>query len=111
MTLIKALWRGEIPLYKTFWLFGFAVNFLLNITFLYFEFQPHVLSNIMGIIFFGVLVLFAVVYGPFILIATWRSANKYQGLQQYAIAAKFMVILGWGRYLQSLGEFGKAFSQ
>lgn len=107
MELIKALWRGDISLAKTFWLFGFCVNFVLNLTFRYFNFQPQILSTFIGQILFFLIILFAVVYGPFILIAIWRSANK--SLSRYAIAAKFMVILGWAGYLQELVEFGKVF--
>lgn len=107
MELIKALWRGDISLAKTYWLFGFCVILLLKLTFLCFYSQPQILSTFIGQMFFFLLVLFAVVYNPFILIAIWRSANK--SLSRYAIAAKFMVILGWLGYLGELGEFREIF--
>ncbi|TAK08158.1 hypothetical protein EPO44_03005 [bacterium] len=110
MDLIKELWRGDVPLSTAFWRFGFGVNFLLNAAFLYLNFQPDILTTAIGMIFFLLLLLFFIVYGPFILIAIWRSANKYQGFQRNAVAAKIVVILGWGRYLQSLAEFAKEFS-
>ena len=110
MALIKALWRGDISLAKTFWLFGFGVNLLLTVVFLYLNSQPAILSNALGRIFFFSLVAFYVIYGSFVLIAIWRSANKYQGLQRISILAKIMVIIGWARYLQSLGELVKIFS-
>lgn len=110
MELIKELWRGNIPLSRAFWLFGFGVNLLLNISLLYLTFQPDLLTMKIGAIFYLLLLLFYIIYGPFILISIWRSANKYQGLQRYAIAAKIMLIIGWGRYVQSLAELAKEFS-
>ena len=60
--------------------------------------------------FFFSLIVFSIIYGPFILIAIWRSANKYQGMQRVSILAKIMVIIGWVRYFQSIGELMKIFS-
>ncbi len=111
MDLIKELWRGNVPLSRTFWLFGFGVNLLFTIAFVYLNFQADLLTSKVGAIFYLLLLLFSLIYGPFILIAIWRSANKYQGLQRYAIAAKIMVIIGWARYLQSLAEIGKELSR
>jgi phosphoglycerol transferase MdoB-like AlkP superfamily enzyme len=110
MELIKELWRGDIPLSRTFWLFGFGVNLLLTIALLYLSFQAEILTTTIGMIFYFLLLLCSILYGPFILIAIWRSANKYQGFQRNAIAAKIMVIIGWGKYLQSLAELAKEFS-
>lgn len=110
MDLIKELWRGNVSLSRAFWLFGFGVNLLFTIAFLYLIFQPDLLTTKIGAIFYLLLLLFYIIYGPFILISIWRSANKYQGLQRYAIAAKIMVIIGWGRYFQSLAELAKEFS-
>jgi len=92
MDLIKKLWRGDVALSTTFWLFGVGVHVLLAITFSYLERQPDILTTEVGKTVYLLLALVAITYGPFILIAIWRSANKYQGLQRYAIAAKFMVI-------------------
>lgn len=110
MDLIKELWRGNIPLSRTFWVFGFGVNLLLTMALLYLNFQPDLLTTKVGAGFYLLLLLCSTIYGPFILIAIWRSANKYQGFQRNAIAAKIMVIIGWGRYLQSLAELAKEFS-
>lgn len=110
MELIKELWRGNVPLVRTFWVFGFGANLVFTLAFLYLDFQPDLSTTIMGAIVSLLLVLFYVVYGPFILISVWKSANKYQGLRRYPIAAKYMVIVGWGRYLQLLAEIGKQFS-
>jgi hypothetical protein len=107
--LIKELWRGDVPLSRTFWVFLFGVNFLLNAAFVYLNFQPDILITAIGVSFYLLLLLFFIIYGPFILIATWKSANKHQGFQLNAVAAKFAVILAWGRYLQSLAKFAEEF--
>jgi len=103
LDLIRLLWRGEISLAKTFWLFGFCVNILLSAGINYFLIlNPQTLSTSTGYISLWVLVIFSLIYAPFIYISIWRSANKYKGLQRYAIAAKIMVIIGWGRYIMEV---------
>lgn len=67
MALIRDLWRGDVPLVKTYWLFGVVAGIFFRIAF---------------------------AYGVFISFATWKSANKYRGQQRYAILAKVAVI--WG---------------
>lgn len=110
MELIRALWKGDISLAKTFWLFGFCINLLFMITFFYFEIQPQILSTPIGWILFCLLLLFSTIYGPFILISIWRSANKYKGPFVYTILAKVAVIMGWGNYIRGLGEIGRFLS-
>jgi hypothetical protein len=110
MELIKQLWRGGIPLSTAFWRFGVGVSVLVNAAILYVNLQPDMLETAVGMLLFLLLIVFAVIYSPFILISIWRSANRYQGLGRNAVAAKVVVILGWGRYLQSLAEFAKEFS-
>jgi hypothetical protein len=103
MDLIKSLWRGDISLAKTFWLFGFCVNLLFSAGINYFIIMnKHALSTSAGFISLWVLIIFSLLYAPFIYISIWRSANKYRGLQRYAIAAKIMVIIGWSRYIMEV---------
>jgi hypothetical protein len=108
MELIKALWHGDIPLSKTFWLFGVCVSALFKAIFLCFTFQPQIFSTDIGWIFFLSMTILALIYGPFILVSIWRSANKYKGLARYAIMAKVMVVFGWGGYVRDLVETAKA---
>ena len=103
MDLMKSLWRGDISLVKTFWLFGFCVNLLFIAGINYFLIvNKQALSTSAGYISLWVFIIFSLIYAPFIYISIWRSANKYQGLQRYAIAAKIMVIIGWGRYIMEI---------
>jgi len=103
MDLIKSLWRGDISLAKTFWLFGFCVNLLFSAGINYFLIlNKQALSTSAGYISLWLLIILSLIYAPFIYISIWRSANKYQGLQRYAIGAKILVIIGWGRYIMEV---------
>lgn len=94
MELIRCLWRGDMPLVKTYWLFGVVASIMFNITFTYIGYQDDTFtSGFGGFIVLGWL-LFYFIYSVFICVAIWRSANKYQGLQRYAVLAKVAVILG-----------------
>ena len=94
MALIRDLWRGDLTLVKTYWLFGVVGGIFFHIAFTYIEYQSAVFSTGFGPAFVFGLVIFFFTYSAFILVAIWRSANKYQGLQRYAILAKVGVILG-----------------
>ena len=93
MDLIRDLWHGEVPLVKTYWLFGVVAGIFFNIAFTYIEFQISALST--GILIFVLgLYSLSIIYFIFISVAIWRSANKYKGPQRFAILAKSSVILG-----------------
>lgn len=103
MDLVKTLWRGEISLLKTFWLFGLCVNLLFSVGINYFLIiNPQALSTSAGYISFWVLKAFTLIYFPFIYISIWRSANKYKGSTVWAMLAKLMVIIGWGHYIMGI---------
>jgi cytochrome c oxidase assembly factor CtaG len=109
MDLIKDLWHGDVPLVKTYWLFGVAVGILLNVTFIYIEYQPAAFASAFGQVLVLGLAMFVFIYSAFICVAIWRSANKYQGLQRYAILAKIAVIFGVMGMIKTLLEiFGPA---
>ncbi len=42
MALIRDLWRGDLPLVKTYWLFGVVGGIFFNIAFTYIEYQSAV---------------------------------------------------------------------
>jgi len=94
MALIRDLWRGDVPLVKTYWLFGVVAGIFFRIAFAYIDYQSAVFSSALGAIFVLGIAVFAFAYGVFISFATWKSANKYTGQQRYAILAKVAVI--WG---------------
>ena len=109
MDLILALWRGDVPLVRSYWLFGVVAGLFFNIAFMYIEYQNAVFSTGVGLIFVLALVVFVFTYSVLIFVAIWRSSNKYKGLQRYAILAKLAVILGVMALIKAVLEiFGVA---
>lgn len=94
MSYIQKLWRGDVPLVITFWVW----NFLLAVA----------IGIILGVISWFVEVSYKallVVYLPFyafLTVAVWRSANKYTGKAIWAVLAQVVMILGWVRHLVDL---------
>ncbi len=88
-TTIGRLWRGEIALHETFWrytiAYGLLINAITSISFLI------LIANDQAI---PALVLGYVVSLPcnlFLLIALWRSADRYRGARS---TARFMQVAG-----------------
>jgi len=98
--LVRALWRGDVSLAKTYWLFGVVVGVCYAIVFAYIEYQSRGLSEGLGPVFIIALRLSCFLYAMFINIAIWRSANKYRGPKQWAILAKVMVLVSWAALIK-----------
>ncbi len=89
MTQVAALWRGEVPLAKTSWLYGVVGVLLLT--------APVLILPILG---FGpqlreLLIALSVValpYTAFIAVAIWRAADNYQGRRAWSFVAKGSVL-------------------
>lgn len=84
---LSNLIKGEIALWKTYWLFGVVGNIIVTILINVFAQFSESLFLIMLII--------AIIYKIGVFIAIWNSASKYIGLKIWAIVAKIMVILGF----------------
>jgi hypothetical protein len=95
VNIVKALWRGEVPLWKTYWVFGFCVSTTFNVALLYL--RTHILSVYSqsgGKALFWIVWSGAVIYGLFILVAIWRSAGNYNGSATYAVLARVAAGIG-----------------
>ena len=92
--MVKQLWRGEIPLAKTFWVFGVAAWALFIIAAILIEYNRVPLAGSLGQIPAYLLLLAPYVYFPFIYVAIWRSADNYSGPADRAIMAKITIVLG-----------------
>ena len=92
--IVKALWRGHVPLWKTYWLFGVLVNsaILIIIGLIITCCSDYVLSTNIKLFWTTIIMAYAIWYPPFILIAVWRSANNYKGNKRWAGLAKIAVI-------------------
>ncbi len=93
MELIRSLWRGDVPLVKTYWLYNVVANIIFRLAFVYCQAYDNVFMYGPGALVVLGLTLFWFVYTIFICVAIWRSANKYRGLTVYAVLAKGTVIL------------------
>ncbi len=90
-SLVRSLWRGEVPLGRAFWwytvILGSLLNLLTTVLFmmlLAFEVPPALAF---------VAYVFPVPYNLFILFAVWRSADSYRGSPEHALLARVTVTL------------------
>lgn len=91
MNLIKRLWRGEIPLWKTFWLYGVLLPIVVSILY------PILLTIVVHFIFIYIAYIFTLgilglIYSVIIFVAIWGSAGKYEGDKIWAWLSKILVI-------------------
>jgi hypothetical protein len=101
MHLIKAIWRGDVPLMKTYWLNGFIASILTGMA--VYNFPKLALSSLSATVYVVLvfLYLFVIIYSVFTCVAIWRSASKYEGNELWAWVAKFAVVclvlmwIGW----------------
>ena len=89
MTQVAALWRGEVPLAKTGWLYGAGGIMLLTV--------PLIVLPGMGLepLLRGPLIALSVaalIYTAFIAVAIWRAADNYQGQRAWRLLAKGSVL-------------------
>lgn len=105
MDLIKALWRGDIPLIKTYWVYACLGLLLLKIPLIIVEEFPLPPSALADAFLF-LYTVFAFLYWAFMSVALWRSSSKYGGSFWWAGLARLFVVLG---VLKTLVEVGKAF--
>jgi hypothetical protein len=85
---IKDLWNGDIPLFKTFWLYHFAAQIVLSL-----------LAGMIGL--FG---LVSVLWAGFMVKPIFGAASKYKGNKLYALLAKIAAVL------VALGVIGRLLS-
>ena len=81
----RRLWRGEIPLPVTYWIWGVAGSITQAV--LVRVIKPSPLIDFM-------LIPFAFAYSAFIWVATWRSSGHYPGPRVWAHLARVAVVGG-----------------
>jgi hypothetical protein len=78
---LRALWNGDVPLFDTFWVYYFAIVFILS-----------ALSSIDGVI--GVLFNIVMLgWAGFMVRPIWMAADRYKGERIWATAAKILAVL------------------
>jgi hypothetical protein len=92
--MITQLWRGEIKLWKTFWLFGVGGGLALGLPiFSAMLALTDVPPDDTASIFLAALG-FLLVYLTWVFVGIWRAANKYQGEKAWVLLAKVAVVAG-----------------
>jgi hypothetical protein len=89
--LLRRLWRGEVSLVETYWVWGVAVNVLLTLVLMLTGTAVPVIALLA--------LIFAASYLPFIAVAIWRSADRYQGPAIWPVLARTVVIIRIVRFL------------
>ena len=91
---ISRLWKGDIPLVRTFWIFWvippIAFPFIQGLL-------TFTLGPLLGALFLLIWFAFSLSFAVYQIICTkglWSSATKYNGKKIWAIGAKLFVILG-----------------
>lgn len=91
--MLADLWRGQLSLAVTFWLFGVAVMAALEGLFVYLGLaHPSSGLGIRAALSFMALNLVTAAYWVFVSIAIWRSAGAYEGPQLWALLARGLVL-------------------
>ena len=89
---LRALWAGEVPLPEAFWQYAVAYGLLVN-------FVATILALLIAVIGAGpwlyVTVFFLPVpYNFLVMVAVWRSAERYPGPQKWADLARLVTLVG-----------------
>ena len=90
MKTVVALWRGQVPLARTAWLYGgvLLVALVSPVVVLTAFQSPYIHSPLMI-----PLCVFVLLYAAFIAVAIWRSANNYGGWVAWRALAKGSVVI------------------
>lgn len=87
----RRLWRGEIPLPETYWIWGVAFSLIQGIL-------VHFIPRVIDVM----LLPFLTAYSAFIWVATWRSSGRYAGPRIWAELARLAVVVGIGMALLTI---------
>lgn len=90
-TLLRRLWRGDLPLTEAFWFFAVGYGLLLNLaTSMLFM---AVLVNDGSLAVLVASFLLPIPYNVLMVVAVWRSAGRYAGPKQWAELARVVCVI------------------
>lgn len=94
--LIIRLWRGDVRLRTTYWVYSFLVGSLIGLAYTIFigENYISIASDPYGRNILIFLFIFVLVYQMFISVAVWRSAGKYKGSKLWPVLARTSAVFG-----------------
>ncbi|STX41691.1 Uncharacterised protein [Legionella donaldsonii] len=90
--MLKKLWRGEYPLWLTFWVFAVGGTVLLQ-GFVYLIQFFYSSNSIQSVSFIYLILTVALLYTVFLWIVTGRSSTNYKGTRLWPIMAKIVIAL------------------
>jgi hypothetical protein len=89
--LAKNLWQGTVPLQQTFWryavVYGLLVNLVTSLLFL-----ALVVNDVAPVLLVAAFVL-PVPFNLFLIVAVWRSADRYRGPGKWADGARVGAVI------------------
>ncbi len=91
MRLIKQLWAGEIPLGQAFWLYNVVYGLLLNLVTL--ALFLALLVRDANIVLVALAFALPIPYNLLMIVAVWRSADRYQGPKSWAELARIAALI------------------
>lgn len=106
MDLIKSLWRGDVRLVTTYWLYGALGSFLIKFPLIVLEELP-LPPSALTTDFLALYTSFVLLYWGFMCVAIWRSSFKYKGSIWWAGLARLVVVLGVIKMVVELANLTK----
>jgi hypothetical protein len=91
---IIRLWRGEMALWKTFWLFGAGGGLFLGLPILAALLALTDVPEDDTALWFVLALGFLLIYLIWVFVGIWRAANGYGGESVWAVLAKVAVAAG-----------------
>lgn len=88
---MKALWRGELPLARAFWVFAVLYLALANVFATGAAFAA--LAADLHIVPVIVIFLMPLPYAIVAIVGVWRSADAYRGASHWAVMARYGVLI------------------
>jgi len=101
----KQLWRGEVPLVTTFWVYGVlarAILFLIPNSVLMVRQERGMTFAGEEFVILGLL-CFEFAYDTLLAVGTWRAAGKYTGWVWWSRLARLSVLWGCGAAIRGCG--------
>ena len=92
--LIIRLYRGDISLPITYWVFGIGTGLIFKLCSFFIESNlTQIILIDYGLIFIKAFYWIGIIISLFMMVAIWRSANKYEKSPGWASVAKVIVVL------------------
>ncbi len=93
-SLLLRLFRGEVPLIRTFWTFFLSLPLLGDLVFTYLIFPMLEVDSAVGTASIFMWAAFMLVYVGIMSVGVWRSASRYAGRPLWAMLAKLAAVFG-----------------